>query len=155
MSKEHQQREIIINSSEIPILRAGLSNIILFLLLISLIYTNQLLNEISLTLLPKIVIFLIIIIVTLKVYSNSISRLSVKDGNQLIIVGPISKTTIDTSKIVKTDISGIPSSMIILVMFKMKNATLPKCYFFVALSTSCGSYSDSKKELADLLKIQG
>lgn len=150
-SIEKQNQHIIVSNIEKPILRAGLSNIIFLLLIIFLISVNQILNEFFVNILLKSIIFLMIFIVTLKMYSHSISKIFVNNLGKLIVIGPISKTTIEISEIEKVEISGIPSSMIIFILLKMKNATLPKCFFIIALSTNCGSYSDTKAKLIELL----
>ncbi|MBW1677775.1 MAG: hypothetical protein JRF57_16320 [Deltaproteobacteria bacterium] len=154
MSADIQHQDIIINSSGTPVLRSGFSNLIFVLLAIMLVFANQILNEFYITLLPKTVIFLIIIIVAFKIYGHSISRLTLKNGQKIVMVGPISKATIDISEIERAQVSGIPSSMIIFIELKMKNARLPKWYFFVAFSTNCGSYNDTKAKLVELLEMK-
>ncbi len=45
MCDDAQQEEIIINKSNMPVVRSGFSNIIFFLLIIFLILINQILND--------------------------------------------------------------------------------------------------------------
>jgi hypothetical protein len=147
-----QQEEIIISGSSVPVIRAGYSNIIFLLLPITLILVNQLLNEFNTTIFPRTIILLIILIIVLKVYTHSVSRLYIKEGKTLVIVGPIFESTIDSSEIKMTKVYGIPSSMTIFFVIKKANVTLPKFYFFVAVSTNYGPYKSTKLKLVSLLR---
>ena len=91
----------------------------------------------------------------LKVYNHSVSKLFLKNRTRLIIVGPFSESVFDSSEVELTKVYGIPSSMTIFVMIKKTTSVLPKFYFFVALSTNCGSYADTITRLKLLLKEIG
>jgi hypothetical protein len=146
-----QRTEIIVTSSNVPIIRSGFSNVIFFLLAVALIFVNQILNDFGVPPLIKTIIAIIICVVALKVYGRSVSKLYVKDGKNLVIVGPVSESMIDVSEIEKADVYGIPSSMTIFVIVKTKKANFPKWYFFVSVSTNCGSYAETKTRLTGLL----
>ncbi len=152
MCDDSQQKEIIINSSNIPVIRSGFSNIIFLLLFIFLILVNQILNDFDISFFLRMVIFLVVCILTLKIYSCSIARICIENGEKLVLVGPVSQSTIDVSKIEKVAVYGIPSSMTISIMIKIKDIKLPKFYFFIAVSTNCGSYADTKIRLMSLLE---
>jgi len=153
MCDDSQQKEIIINSSNIPVIRSGFSNIIFLLLFIFLILLNQILNDFDIGIFLKMVVFLVICILTLKIYNCSIARIYIKNGKKLVLVGPVSQSTIDTSRIEKVEVYGIPSSMTIFITIKIKDTKLPKFYFFVSVSTNCGSYTDTKIRLMALFEI--
>lgn len=143
---------IIVNSSHLPVIRAGYSNIIFLLLAIALILANQILVDLNIAIYSRILVFLIICFVTLKVYTHSVSRLYIKDKKSLVFIGPISKSIIDASKIKMTTVYGIPSSMILFIRIQKKDVAFPIFYFFVAVSTNYGSYKDTKIKLISLLR---
>jgi hypothetical protein len=143
---------IIVNSSHLPIIRVGYSNIIFFLLAIALIFVNQILIEINSSVYIKFLILLAISSMTFKVYTHSVSRLYIKDNKSLVFVGPISKSIIDASKIRMTKVYGIPSSMTIFILIKKRGTAIPVFHFFIAVSTNYGSYLDAKRKLIALLQ---
>jgi hypothetical protein len=143
---------IIVNSSHLPVIRAGYSNIIFLLFAIALILANQVLVDLNTAIYSKIIVFLVMCYVALKLYTHSVSRLYIKDKKSLVFIGPISKSIIDVSKIKMTKVYGIPSSMTMLIQVKKKDAAIPIFYFFVAISTNCGSFMDTKIKLISLLR---
>ena len=143
---------IIVNSSHLPVIRAGYSNIIFLLLAIALILANQILVDLNIAIYLRILVFLIICFVTLKVYTHSVSRLYIKDKKSLVFIGPICKSIINASKIKMTTVYGIPSSMILFIRIQKKDVAFPIFYFFVAVSTNYGSYKDTKIKLISLLR---
>lgn len=155
MLSNMEHEGIIISRSNVPIIRAGLSNIIFLLLLVTLVLVNQVLYDFDMRLFPRILILLGICLVILKAYNHSVSRLFIKDGKNLVLVGPFSESVFDSSTIEVASVYGIPSSMTIFIMIKKKTSALPRFYFFVAVSTNYGSYADTKTKLVSLLKEMG
>lgn len=143
---------IVVSGSNVPVIRAGFSNILFLLLIIILILINQLFLGFNMSLFPRLLILFVICLVMLKVYNQSVSKLFLKDRTKLVIIGPFSESAFDSSEIELTRVYGIPSSMTIFIMIKKTTSVLPKFYFFVALSTNCGSYEDTKTRLQLLLK---
>lgn len=143
---------IIISRSNVPIIRAGFSNIIFLFLIIALILVNQMIYDINIPLFYRLLILLGVLLVILKIYNHSVSRLFLKDEKSIVLVGPFSETVFDSSEIKATQVYGIPSSMTIFIMIKKTASFFPKFYFFVALSTNYGSYTDTKTKLISLLK---
>ncbi|MFH1673858.1 MAG: hypothetical protein ABIF87_10610 [Pseudomonadota bacterium] len=142
---------LIVSSSNVPVIRAGYSNIILLLLLVMLVLINQVLNDFGMALFPRGLILLGLCLVILKVYTHSVSRIFINDGKTLVLVGPFSESKINAGEIVETKVYGIPSSMTIFLKIKRKASTLPVFYFFVAASTSYGTYANTKTKLLSLL----
>lgn len=142
---------IIVNSSYVPVIRAGYFNIIFLLLAFALILANQILIDLNFGLYARLLVLLIIFFVTLKIYNHSVSRLYIENDNNLIVIGPFFKSTIDASKIKATKVYGIPSSMTIFFQIKINDAKFPVIYFFIAISTNQGSYKDTKLKLISLL----
>jgi len=145
-----RQKEIIITSSNVPVIRSGFSNILFFLLFIAVIVVNRILNDFNVSLVPKALIILFICVVTLQIYCRSVSKIYFKDGSGIVIVGPIFESKIDASQIEKIDVYGIPSSMTIFLTIKMKKTRLPKWYFFIAVSTNCGSFEATRTRLTEI-----
>ena len=152
MSSNIENEGIIISNSNLPIIRAGFANIILLLLFIALILVNQMLNSFNVPLFFRALILLGVFLVMLKIYNHSVSRLFFKDGKSIVLVGPFCETVFDSSEIKATQVYGIPTSMTIFIMIKKTTSFVPKFYFFVALSTNHGSYTDTKTKLISLLK---
>ena len=131
---------IIVNSSQLPIIRAGYSNIIFLLLAVALILVNQILIDINSSVYIKTLVLLVTTIITFKVYTHSVSKLYIKDNKNLVFVGPISESIVDASKIKMTKVYGIPSSMTLLIKINKQGTVLPVFHYFIAVSTNCGSY---------------
>jgi hypothetical protein len=154
MHISNDKNGIIINSNQLPIIRAGYANIIFLLLAVVLILANQILVDFSSAIVLRILVLLAIFILILKIYTHSLSRIYVDEKN-LVFIRPISKSIIDTTRIMKTKVYGIPSSMTIFIQIKKRGELLPLLYFFVATSTNCGSYMDTKAKLISLLRKLG
>lgn len=154
MTTKYQCEEILVYSSELPVLRGGLYNLIFLLLLIFLIYANQIMSALSMTVMVRLVVFVVCVLVSLILYSHCVTKLSVESAGNLVIVSPISKRSIIVSEIRKTEIFGIPASASIFVLLKIENARLPKWFFLLALSTNCGSYRDTKSKLTQIFQAQ-
>jgi hypothetical protein len=146
-----QKKEIYLCVSRVPIIRSGYANLIFFLSFIALLLVNYIPTEYELPLLFKVLISIFICIVTLKAYACSVSRIFLTNENELVIEGPVSESTFNTSLIEKAEVYGIPSSMAIFFILKFNNLRFPKFFFFVAVSTNCGSYSATKECLTELL----
>jgi hypothetical protein len=147
-----KQDAIVVGSSNFPVIRAGYANIIFLLLIVGSVLINQAMNDLSINIVLKGITLSIFCLATLKAYTHSISKLFIKDGKTLVIVGPFSNSEIGTAEIVKTKVYGIQSSMTIFVKIKRKTKFLSSFYFFVAASTNYGSYTDTKLKLISLLK---
>lgn len=152
MLSNDKHKEIVISASNTPVIRAGFSNLLFLFLIVILILVNHMLYSFNISLFLRLLFLFAICLMMLKVYNHSVSKLFLKDKSSLILVGPFSKTIFDSSEIELTEVYGIPSSMTIFIMIKKKTSVLSKFFFFVALSTSCGSYADTKKRLELLLK---
>ena len=122
------------------------------MLAIALILVNQIISDLNLTVYGRICVLLIICLVTLKLYKHSVSKLYITGTGSLVVIGPFSKSRIDTSKIKMARVYGIPSSMTILLKVKKIDAKLPAFFYFIAVSTNHGSYMDTKIKLLSLLE---
>ena len=150
MASDSDPTEIIITSSNVPVIRSGLSNILFFLCIIAVIFFNQILKELHVSLLPRLICILIICTAALAIYSRSVARIYFKDGRAVVIVRPVSETELEASQIKSIDVYGIPASMTIFLLVRMRKIKFPKWFFFVAVSTNCGSYGATFTKLKKL-----
>lgn len=147
-----KQEGMVICSSDAPVIRVGFSNIIFLLFFVGLILINQVLNDFGINIFVKGTILLCFCLATLKVYTHSVSKIYIKDGIKIVIVGPFSDTEIDLVEIIRAKVYGIPSSMTIFLEVKRKMKFLPSFYYFVSTSTNYGPYADTRIKLISLLK---
>ena len=152
MRDDLKQEALIVSSSNTPIIRAEFSNFILFLLFIGLIFINKVLIDFGFNFYLKFLILLGVCLIAFSIYNQSISRLHIKDEEELIITGPLFKSIFKLSEIEKVEVYGIPSSMTIFVTIKKKNSLIPKFYYFIAISTNYGAYADTKDKLISLFE---
>lgn len=146
--------EVIINNSNIPVIRAGYANFIFLLLVVGLILTNQALIDIGVIMALRLITLFLFCILMLKIYTQSISKILIKN-EELIIVGPISQNVFRFDEMLDVKVYGLPTSMTIFVKIKEQATKLPKFFFFIAVSTNHGTYLNTKIEVETLLEIRG
>lgn len=151
MLTDLKQEGLIVCSSNIPLVRAGYANLIFLLLTAGLILINQALSDFGIIQTIRGTLLLGFCLLMLKTYTHSVSKIFIKDGKTLVIIGPFSGTEIGIDEIIETNIYGVPSSMTIFLKVRKKSSSLPKFYFFVAASTNYGSYADTRSKLHSLL----
>jgi hypothetical protein len=151
MLADFKQEGLIVSSSDAPLIRAGYANLIFLLLAVGLILINQALIDFGIDKIIKGIMLVCFCLLMLKIYAHSVSKIFIKDGKALVVIGPFSRNEIGIDDILETKIYGIPSSMTLFIKVKKKSSPLPKFYFFVAVSTNYGSYADTRKKLEALL----
>ena len=152
MPADPKQEGLIVSGSDVPVLRAGWSNIILFVLLVWSVLINQVLKDIGIAPFVRGVVVLGLCLAGLKVYSHSVSRIFIKNGKTLVLIGPLAATEIDADDILETDVSGIPSSSTVLLKVKRRTSLLPTFYYFATFVTNYGGYDDTRAKLLSLLE---
>jgi hypothetical protein len=150
-SADSQVTEIIFCDSTVPVIRGGISNVLFLVLFAAIIGLNQSLKDLDADDILRILSVSFLCLLTMRVYVSSVSRLYVKNGNKLVLVNPIRESVITISEIEKTQVSGIPSSMIILLTMKCKTRKLPRFHFMIAVSTNLGGYEDTRMGLISFL----
>jgi hypothetical protein len=155
MHDDLKQEGLIVIRSDVPLVRAGYANLIFLLLAVGLVLINQALSDFGIAKVIKGIMLVGFCLLMLKIYTQSVSKILIKDRKALVIVGPLSRTEIWIDDILETKVFGISSSMTIIFKIRRKSSVIPKFYFFVAVSTNYGSYADTRKKLDSLLMQLG
>jgi hypothetical protein len=152
MPADRQDEGLIISGNTTPLIRVGYSNIIFFLLPVWSILINQALRDLGAAPLIRGTVLLALCVAALKVYSHAVSRIAIRDGRTLVLVGPFAETEIDAADILKADVFGFSSCMTIVLEIRRKTASLPMYYYFVAVVTNYGAHAETRAELLSLLR---
>lgn len=141
--------ELKVTGSDIPIIRAGIGNLILPGLVIWIILGLKLIKGISLGYIGYF--FLIVIILFfLREYINTVSKIYFfKD--RLEIITSLSRKVILMDEISDIKISSLFPSSNIKLIFKLKKTKLPiSCNFVIMKKTNLGDYNQTLKVIQKL-----
>ena len=152
MLADPKHEGLIVSGNTTPVIRAGYSNGMFLLLPVWSVLINEVLKEFGIAPFIRGVVLLGFCLAGLKVYSHSLSRIFIKNGKTLVLVGAFTETEIDADDILETKVYALLSCMQIFLKVKRKTSSLPAFYHFIAPVTNYGGCADTRTKLLLLLK---
>ncbi|GEM_PF-2875558 len=153
MGAEPEEEGLIVTDGEVPVLRAGYANMLWFCTLVASVLLNQVLKDVGAAPFIRGVAVTALCVAAWKMYNQYVSRIFIKDGSTLVIVGPLAETHVHADDIVATDVSVHASAFTVVLKVTRRGSLFPAfCYFVVAPVTNYGGCADSGTRLRLLLK---
>lgn len=134
--------EFIVNRSDTPFIRAGYSNVGIFVGVCFLVLGNQILLELGVSDVTKYIILTLVLLFFIKLYLASVSKILVS-GSTVKIVCSVSEVDIELSDIKGINHFVIPMSKTVVFFIKKQNRVLPVFHYFVAPRTKHGSFEET------------
>lgn len=152
MESKPTQEEFFVNGSRTPVLRAGYSNSLLIILAIALGLCNQAMIDGGAAAWVRGIALVGLSLVGLYVYACSLSRIYVRNGQELVLVGPLTEDSIELREIAAYEVWGIQASQFVCLKLRLRSSSRPRFRFVVAVSTSAGGYAETKAHLRTLME---
>lgn len=150
MELDRQQKEIIVSTSNIPIIRAGYANSIIFIAYSWSALIWQFMTYIGTLYIAKWFALIIGFYLFIFIYNRALSKIIINE-NYLVMEHPLSRSNICWNVVREVKVLDFPPSLTVILRIKYVNRSLPKFYYFVSPSTSAGSYNDTLDTLSLLL----
>ena len=141
---------LIITHTDIPLIRAGMANLLIFILVIWIKIGVELIREFEVPYFGSLLL-LLTVAYFLRQYFSTVSKILFYEG-RLSIVGTINTKSFDVNKIEKIKIAASPSSYnaFISIKVKLKNRFLPMYFNFVVIkNTSFGKFEKTLKGIEE------
>ena len=152
MGQEQPERQIVVTESLLPIIRAGLANLLWFFLLVGWIMVWFGLGDLGVSSGLRYVCLGVFTILPVRYYLNWVARLSVQQ-DKLCILLPLGAVEFPLAEIeyAKIDVYGLNALLVLTI--KLATARRARSFRILAFpQTSCGLLESTERELRMMLQ---
>lgn len=140
--------ELVVNESKTPVLRAGYANLLFVLAPIFALLLDKVLSEKGLVDIYRAGVLVFIPIVFLGMYSVAVSRINLAQSG-LCFVCSFKTVRIPLQRIQDVSLFEIPSCLTACLRVKEKGRIFPHFFYFIAVSTNLGPFSETVRQLRE------